>query len=209
MKRAVAAACVLMVGAMAALGGIVYYDDCSTADGWQIIANPSGNAFSSSDGSYMSFTEPNGGMNPGNAATWGTDQMNFDPNYKAYYTLTFEIQSLTGSASYKFAIDEFDSGGNWLNTIWNVYPVPEAERSTIGVSGPDSIVIGLGSFSYSNATARIAPKFDLTTGDPNQTLQIDSVTLSESIPEPASMALLGAGLALAFAWKRSKSRRMA
>ncbi len=198
MKRVLAVACLVMVGAMVSYGTIIYQDDCSTANGWQMIANPSGNAIFSSDGSTVSFTEPNGGMNPGNAATWGTSQMDFDPSLKTYYTLTIDVLSLTDSASYKFAIDEFTSGGSWLNTIWNVFPVPEAERSTLGVSGPGTIVIDLGTLSYQPTTGKIAPKFDLTTGNPEQTLKIDAITLDQAvIPEPATAAMMiGAGLTL-------------
>jgi hypothetical protein len=198
MKRVLAVAVLVMVGALVSYGTIVYQDDCSTANGWANIANPSGNAVFSSDGSTVSFTEPNGGMSPGNAATWGTSQMTFDPSLKTYYTLTIDVLSLTDSASYKFAIDEFTSAGGYLNTIWNVYPVPEAERSTLGVSGPGTITLDLGTLTYNGSTAKIAPKFDLTTGNGNQTLKIDAITLDQAaIPEPATAAMMiGAGLTL-------------
>jgi hypothetical protein len=208
MKRVLAVACLVMVGAMVSYGTIVYQDDCSTANGWANIANPSGNATFSSDGSTVSFTEPNGGMSPGNAATWGTSQMDFDASQKDRYTLTFDILSLTDSASYKFAIDEFNSSGGWLNTIWNVFPTVPEDRTTIGVSGPGTIDIDLGTLTYNANTAKIAPKFDLTTGNGNQTLKIDSVTLDmEAIPEPATAAMMiGAGFVLVLVRKGRNSR---
>ena len=196
MKRVLAVACLVVVGAMASYGTIIYQDNCSTANGWHNIGD-AGNSTFSSDGSTVSFTEPDGGVSPGNGVTWGTSHMAFDPSLKSYYTLTIDVLSLTDSASYKFALDTFDSSHNWIETLPDLYPT-DLNRATDGVGGPATITLDVNRYTYNANTAYIAPKFDLTTGNPAQTLKIDTVTLDQAaVPEPASAAMMiGAGLSL-------------
>lgn len=198
MKLSLLIALAAVAGIFAAQAAIVWQEDFSDVSDWTILVNPMGDAGISSDGLLGTFSEPTGGVNdprPTFAPT-SANRFAFDPALSSYYSMEIVIDSLSWSASHAWALDEFDSGGSYLSTVWNVFP--SENRSTLGFNpaGPVSTNIALGQFTYNANTAFLAPKFDLSTGDAGQALVLDSITVTQTIPEPATATMMLIGGAL-------------
>ena len=190
--------CVLLVGGFSATADVIWQEDFSDVSDWFMVANPAGDGSFSSDGSYATFTEPTAGTNGLTFAP--VPRAAFDPALKDTYSLDITVQSLTWSASHKWAIDEWDSEGAYVGTVWNVWPTVEGDRSTAGFdpAGPVTTNINLGAYTFNSTTAYIAPKFDISTGDGGQSLVLDNLAITQTIPEPTTLNLVGLALASVF-----------
>ena len=198
----------LAAGVTLASGDIIWQEDFSDLSDWFIVSNPGGDGAMNSDGSQGTFSEPSSGISGLTFAP--TTRAAFDPAQKETYSMEISIVSLTWSASHKWALDEFDSSGTYIGTVWNVYPTESAERSTLGFdpAGPVTTNISLGNLTFDSATAYIAPKFDIGTGDGGQSFVLDNLSITQTIPEPATMNLIGLTLGSALlAARRRISRR--
>ena len=72
--------------------------------------------------------------------------------------------------------------------------------------GPQSV--NLGGFTFDVATANIAPKITVHTGDAGQTVSFDSMSLNlAQVPEVSSWLMLTVGLAGMAGFMRSKFRK--
>ncbi|MFH0878661.1 MAG: hypothetical protein V2A34_03015 [Lentisphaerota bacterium] len=181
----------LVAGVQFTSGDTIWYEDFSDVSDWFIVADPMGDGTMSSDGSYGTFSEPSSAESGLTFAP--TTRATFDPAMKATYSMDITIQSLTGSASHKWAIDEWNSAGTYVGTVWNVWPTGESDRSIVGFApaGPVTTNINLGAYTFDSSAAYIAPKFDLSTGDGGQSLVLDNLSITQTIPEPATMNLIG------------------
>lgn len=188
----------LAAGVTLASGDIIWQEDFSDLSDWFIVSNPGGDGTMNSDGSLGTFAEPSAAISGLTFAP--TTRAAFDPTQKETYSLEMSIESLTWSASHKWALDEFDSGGGYIGTVWNVFPANEVERSTLGFSpaGPVTTNINLGTLTFNSSTAFIAPKFDIGTGDGGQSFVLDNLAITQTIPEPATMNLIGIMLGSVF-----------
>jgi hypothetical protein len=195
-----AAVCALMTltgpGANAAT---VWSEDFSDVSDWAVVFDPSSGSTITSDGN-LGLLFVNGGSTL--AAFAPSSQAPFDPINKADYTLDFNVNNVTWSTSYDIALDEFDSGGNYLSTVWQVFPTEFSSTAT----GPQSI--NLGGFTFNAATANIAPKINVYTGDAGQTVSFDSMSLDlAQVPEVSSWLMLSVGLVGIAGLMRSKFRK--
>ena len=183
--------CVLLAAGFSAMADVIWQEDFSDVSDWFIVTDPMSDGTMSSDGTYGTFSEPS--ASAAGLTFAPTPRTAFDPAEKETYSLDITIQSLTGSASHKWAIDEWDSAGTYIGTVWNVWPTPEAERSTWGFdpAGPVTTNINLGAFTFNSSTAYIAPKFDISTGSGDQSLVLDNLAITQTIPEPATLNLIG------------------
>ncbi len=179
-------------GASVTTADIIWLEDFSDVSDWQIIfnANPGDNSSITSDGSMASMyvesesSEAAFGLNTGVATL-----VPFDPLNKDDYSMTFTVDSLTGSMSYDIRLDLFDGADTYLGTVFGIVP----QGTFVGTD-----TIGLGAFSYDPDTVSVAPKITVFTGLGDQTVVFEQLYF-EQIPEPAAavMMLMGlAGLAL-------------
>ena len=181
----------LAAGVTLAGGDIIWQEDFSDLSDWFIVSNPGGDGTMNSDGSHGTFSEPSAAISGLTFAP--TTHAAFDPAQKETYSMEISIVSLTWSSSHKWALDEFNSEGAYIGTVWNVYPTAEGDRSTLGFNGAGPITtnINLGTLTFDSSTAYIAPKFDIGTGDGGQSFVLDNLAITQTIPEPATMNLIG------------------
>ncbi len=107
----------------------------------------------------------------------------FDPVNKSNYDWVFKTDGVTDSMSYEIALDTFNSGLTYINSVY-VQP----NGTFVGTK-----TVNLGGFTFDALTAYISPKVTVYTGLASQTLTMDYMQL-DVIPEPTSMLLLGSGL---------------
>jgi hypothetical protein len=162
---------------------ILYLEDFSDTSEWFPVYNPNGGVASvTSDGSQGSFfmADPN-------------EVVAFAPvfplvsvgifNPAATYLFSFEVVSISYSTSYSIEIDLFDENQAYLSTIFNVVP----EGTFVGFSS-----VSFDGSGFDPGTRYILPKVTMRTGDGNQTIVFDHMSI-EQLPEPSAvmMMLLG------------------
>ncbi|MFH0878993.1 MAG: PEP-CTERM sorting domain-containing protein [Lentisphaerota bacterium] len=194
----------LAVCAGIAQGGLIWSEDFSTTSvtNWTVGSEMHPGSTITSDGNlglfYVNGTNsltafiPRTGFKP---------FVPFNPAEKSQYTMTIVADSMTWSLSYDFALDQFDSGGGYLDTYWQAYP-PAGTTTNIG-----TIQVNLGSMTFNSSAAYLMPKLDVHTGDGQQTLRLDSMSFDYTIPEPATGLLIVAGAAATGWIARRKARR--
>lgn len=189
-------ACVLL--ALPAAATVIWNEDFSDVSDWSVISNPSNDASVATDGSHGLFSEPSPGLAWPNGSAFGpTNRIAFDPSEASRYALGFTVTAISGSMSYDLAFDCF-SNGSYVATVWDVFP-NQAFTGTTNIS--------LGSFSFNPATTEVSPKLTLHTGNGEQTVSFDSMSLDQSVvPEPASAALFALAGAVALVLRRRGPR---
>ena len=186
-------ACLALARVPAANATIVWVENFSVVTDWTVILNPGG-ATITTDGNLGSFNVP-----PGNAeAAFGpitgvAPLVSFSNAEKHKYTLSFDVDSLTGSTSYDIRLDQFDANTNYISTVFNVFP----QGTFTGTTN-----VSLAGFTFSGSAAFILPKISVFTGDPNQTVVFDNMEF-DLIPEPSTTFLLALG-GVIVARRRSK-----
>lgn len=160
---------------------IIWNEDFSGVGDWSVIA---GNGVITSDGTLGRFNEPDASDTFTGIFSDSANYSTFDPTNKADYSLIFDMDSITSSVSYKIHFDQFDSGKTWLSTVWDIQP----DTNFVGIK-----TIGLGGFTWDASTAYISPKVDVSSGDADQSVYFDDMSI-DVVPEPASLLLLGSGL---------------
>jgi len=184
--RVVVLISVLATAAAVAVADLVWEEDFSDVSDWSVIYDPGGGSSITANGGLGDMYVAVGGSE---AAFGLVTAIPFDTSRKDDYTLLFTVDALTASAEYDIALDEFDSGGGWLNTIWQVFP--SSGRSTF--TGSDGV--NLGAFTYDASTAYLKPKVDVHADAAAQTVSFDSMSMDLApIPEPTSAVLLLVGL---------------
>ena len=188
-----------LVAAMPAAADVVWNEDFSDVSDWALISNPSNDASVVSSGGLGLFTELSPGMLAPNGAAFGsTTRIAFDSSSAGDYTFSFTVDSIGGSMSYDIAFDCFSNATDgYVDTVWNVYP----NGAFTGTTN-----INLGTFSFASDVTYISPKLTIHTGEGNQTVAFDAMSMDQQvIPEPASLALiLGGGLAVVLLRKRTR-----
>ncbi len=178
---------------------IIWSEDFSNVSDWTVIADPGGGSTITSDGNlgllYVNAANNQAAFGP---QTGVAPFVPFDPNYKASYTMGFTVAAITYSTSYDIALDEFNSGGNYIGTVWQVFPT--ASTSTF----VGSTSVSLGAFTYTAGTTYLMPKITVHTGDPAQTVSFDNLQFDLAVPEPSVVALLAVGLGMV--WQRRRHR---
>lgn len=168
---------------------IIWLENFSDVSDWQIIfnANPGDASSITSDGSMASLyvetdsSEVAFGLNTGVATL-----VPFNPVNKDDYSMTFTVDSLTGSMSYDIRLDLFDNTDTYLGTVFGIVP----QGTFVGTD-----TIDLGAFTYDPDTVSVAPKITVFTGLSDQTVVFDQLYF-EQIPEPSVALLLAMGLVL-------------
>jgi len=178
----------LMVVGMAASATVVWQDDMSNATTWNLVVANTMNAWNSSDGSLGSF----GVSNASSVAAWApTTHGNIDTSRPTDYSFSYVVPTISGSMSYWYDLDGFDSGGTYVRTLGTIV--------SQGVfMGSNSVNIGtvLSGADWSGVY-QVAPKLILSTGNGDQVMQVDNLSINDNavVPEPSTAALmLGAGL---------------
>ena len=189
MKKTLLTIGMILVTAMSTVADVVWSDDLSDVSDWAVIWNPSNDATVISSGGLGLFSEPSPGMfAPAGAAFGPTNRIAFDPLLNGDYTFGFTVAAISGSMSYDIAFDCFSGSGAYADTVWNIFP----NQAFAGTTN-----INLGGFSFTNTTAYISPKLTIHTGEGDQTVSFDSISLDQQvIPEPGSLALLIGGAAM-------------
>jgi hypothetical protein len=179
---------VLLCVGVTAQADVVWTQDFSNVSNWAVINDPGVGSTITSDGSqglfYVDAANNLAAFGLAHAGTSGL--VLFNAADKNDYTLSFTVNSVTWSTSYEFALDEFDASGNYVGTVWNVYPA----SSTTTFTGSDSV--GLGGFTYDAGTAYLAPKLTVHTGDGGQTVAFGAMGITV-VPEPTTGLLVVAG----------------
>lgn len=178
------------VGLRPACGDLIWQEDFSSVADWSIIFNAQADGSSlTSDGFLGSFNVEVVNNEVAYGPVMGVAPMvAFNPVQAADYTMTFVVDSLTASVSYDIRLDLFDSGSNYLATVFGVVP----QGTFVGTD-----TVNLGAFTYADGTALLLPKVSVFTGPDftDQTVRFDDLQFSV-VPEPASAFLGLLGLAL-------------
>jgi hypothetical protein len=199
MKRAGLFAAILTSVALSGHANLIWQEDFADVSDWSVIFNNlGGTATVTSDGALADFFVQSGG----NEVAYGpngsvSSYVPFMPANSSDYTLSFIVDSLTGSTSYDIRLDEFNATSNYLGTVFNVFPQGTFTGSTN---------VNLGSFSYNAGTAYVLPKITVFTGTGDQTVTFDHMQFDQ-IPEPMSAALLLAGFGGMLAARRAPRHR--
>ena len=188
MKRSVLVIGLVLVAAMPAVADVIWSEDFSDAGDWSVIWNPSNDASVAAAGGQGLFTEPSPGLGWPNGPAFGpTNRIAFDPLLKSDYTFAFTVSSISSSMSFDFGLDCF-SNGNYVATVWDVFP----NQAFTGTTN-----INLGAFSFDPVVTHVTPKLTLHTGNGDQTIAFDSMSMDQQvIPEPGSLALVIGGAAM-------------
>jgi hypothetical protein len=185
----------VLVAAMPVVADVIWNDDFSDVGDWSVIWNPSNDATVVSDGSHGLFTEPSPGQGWPNGPAFGpTNRIAFDPLSKSDFSLGFTVTSISNSMSFDIGLDCFSNDYSYVETVWAVFP----NQAFVG-----STNINLGGFTFNSASVYVSPKLTLHTGEGNQTVAFDSMSMDQQvIPEPGSLALIIGGLAVVLLRKR-------
>lgn len=173
---------------VAASANLVWQEDFTDVSDWSVIFNNlGGTAQLTSDGTLGHFFVGAGN----NEVAYGpigaqSGYVPFVPASSSDYTLSFIVDSLTGSTSYDIRLDEFGSTSNYLGTVFAVFPQGTFAGSTN---------VNLGAFSYDPSTTYVLPKVTVFTGSGEQEVVFDNLQFDQ-IPEPMTASLLAAGVAL-------------
>jgi len=139
---------------------------------WTILSDPGeGSTMTSSDGLAALYVDK--GKNQAAFAPLQSEatMVAFDPSKASEYTITWKIDHLTASVSWDLAMDELDANRKYISTVWNVYPV-KGNCASIGEFSKN-----LGGFTWKPETRYIAPKIDVFTGDPKQTVYVGYIKI--------------------------------
>lgn len=156
------------------------------------------------------FTITNSSTNSSAMLFWGTLSYNADPNGNTYshnYGGTTSTLSKTGGGSFTFnSIDltdvyNFGSGGSVVFDF--LYSNNSTSHSTVNLP----TVAGLHTFTFD--LANLTSVSWTPVGTQGNWIQVDNIvldtTLSNRVPEPTSMALVGLGVAMAGALRRRQA----
>jgi hypothetical protein len=175
---------------------IVWSEDFSNVSDWSVISDPGGGSSITSDGNlgsfYVNASNNVAAFGPNHTGTSGLAL--FNTANKNDYFLNFTVDSLTWSTSYDLALDEFGADGQYTGTVWQVFPALSTSTDT------GSFSVALGAFTYDPGIMYILPKLTVHTGDGGQTVRFDSMSITETVPEPSSVMLFVTGLGLVWRW---------
>jgi hypothetical protein len=106
-------------------------------------------------------------------------------------------------------MDEFDSSGNYINTIGGVVPQTGApgwnNNPPAGPNPATAYTVSLGGFTYDAGTAYILPKVDVYTGAGGQTVTFSEMDIS-TVPEPGTYSMILAGVGGLLLMRRHRAR---
>lgn len=183
----------------AAWGAALYQEDFSDVSDWVVVYNDQGGAVSlASDGALGTFSIEA----PNNFAAFAplpnpSVFAPFDASRASGYFLRYAVAGLTDSTSYSIEIDQFDSGQNYLSTVFSVAP----QGTFVGTN-----TVFFTGYPWDPAAAYILPKVTMYTGLGNQTVTFDFLEIGV-IPEPGSLMLLMVGGALVYRCRTSRCGR--
>lgn len=160
-------------------GEVVWSENFADVNDWQVIADPGGGSSITTDGSQglMAVSSPAEqaafGPKPGVAplVVVGVKQ-------PGALTMSLTVSKLTQSVSYDIALDEFDAGTNYVNTIWQVFPATSTSTFTGTTNVP------LGALKFSASTTYVLPKITVHTGEGRQAVGFSRMEFNVS-PRPA------------------------
>ena len=188
----------VFIAAMPAVANVIWSEDFADVGDWSVIWNPSNDAAVVSDGGQGLFSEPSPGLGWPNGPAFGpTNRIAFDPSLKGDFSLIFTVTAISNSMSFDFGLDCFSNDYSYVETVWGVFP----NQAFVGTTN-----VNLGAFTFNPASVYVSPKLTLHTGEGNQVVTFDSMSMDQQvIPEPASMALIiGGGLAVVLLRKRNR-----
>ncbi len=188
-------------------------DFANASSTWSIVADPSGGSTISTvngnqgqfyvDGAdTMAAFIPNSGL---------SIDAPFVPANSANYVLDYTV-SVWWSDSYDIVIDEFDSSGNYINTIGGVVPQTGNpgwnNNPPAGPNPATAYTVSLGGFTYDADAAYILPKVDVYTGAGGQTVTFSEMDISTitAVPEPCTFSMILAGVGGLLLMRRRRAR---
>ena len=139
---------------------------------WTIVSDPGeGSTITSSGGLAVLYVDK--GKTQAAFAPLQTEATTvaFDPSKASEYTISWKIDHLTTSVSWDLAMDEFDANKKYINTVWNIFPI-KGNCVSIGEFSKN-----LGGYVWKPETRYIAPKIDVYTGDPKQTVYVTYIKI--------------------------------
>jgi len=139
---------------------------------WTIVSDPGeGSTMTSSGGLAVLYVDK--GKNQAAFAPVQSEitMVPFNPSNASEYTITWKIDHLTTSVSWDLAMDELDANRKYINTVWNIFPV-KGNCASVGEFSKN-----LGGFIWKKETRYIAPKIDVYTGEPKQTVYVGYIKI--------------------------------
>ena len=205
MKTVLFAVICLIVNTYTASAATVWSEDFSNVSDWRIGYDPGAGSTLTTDGNvgllYVNSGASEAAFVPDSAVK---PFAAFNPLQKSQYTLNLTVASITSSTSYDVALDQFDSGHNFLATTWNVFP----SSGTSVALGSQSV--NLGSLSFDANTAYLMPKINVHTGDGAQTVGIDDLSITTAaVPEASTSTMFGIAGVLGTALVLRSRRKLA
>jgi len=183
--------------ATSAHAAVIWNQDFSDVSNWTVIFDPGGGSTITSNGSqglfYVNANDNTAAFVPINSGTQSL--VPFNPASASDYAMSFTVDSVTGSVSYDIVLDEFDENGDYLSTVFGIVP----QSAFVG-----SDVVSLGSFTFDDNAAYLAPKINVYTGFGAQTVAFSELQFT-AVPEPAAFALASGGIGLLL-WRRRMRR---
>ena len=164
---------------------------------WSIVADPSGGStISTVNGTqgqfYVNGANTSAAFIPNSGLSIDAP---FVPANSANYVLDYNV-SVWWSDSYDIVLDEFDSSGNYINTIGGIVTQTgnPGWNNTLGAPNPaTAYTVSLGGFTYDAGTDYILPKVDVYTGAGGQTVTFSEMDIS-TVPEPCTYSMILAGV---------------
>lgn len=144
---------------------ILWSEDFADVSDWRIISDSGGGStISVSDGLGAMYVDKRNSIAAFAPNLNDANLVPFDPMQSSEYTINWKVDHLTKSVSWDISVDEFDADKEYLDTVWNVYPI----KSSTASSGEFSQ--NLGDKSWDSETAYIIPKATIHTGGRRQTI---------------------------------------
>ena len=181
--------CAGMVLATGVCADTIWEQDFSNVDDW-LVTGGNGRIEASSGTALMTVTNPE-------SFAWFTPELAIKANFvyanvNDYY-LNFGVDSCSWNQSYDVCLDQWDASETYLGRAMSIGG--DHSQSTGALSFAFSSVLS----SISNNCAYVKPNILSRTGPelPEQTVIFDYISI-QTVPEPASVALLLAGCGLVF-----------